>query len=80
MNVQFWLCGPEGHCETAASDVHESPPLLSSTDFSVLMRSEQNRQLEEKRQLSYIQDLRHFKDGKDQGGLSVYTLRPAEGR
>ena len=79
VNVQVWLCGPEGHLETVASDVHKSSPSFSSTDFSGLTCSEQNCQLEEKRQLSYIQDLHPFKDVEDQGGLSIYTLHPAEG-
>lgn len=77
VNVQFWLCGPEGHLETAASDMHKSPPSFSSTDFSGLTSSEQNRQLEEKRQLSYVQDLHHFKGVEDQGGL---YLHPAPSR
>lgn len=49
MNVLFWLCGPKGLLETADSDVHKSPLSFSSTDFSGLMHSEQNHQLEEKK-------------------------------
>lgn len=42
----FWLCGPKGHLETAASDMHKSLPSFSSTDLSGLMHSEQTHQLE----------------------------------
>lgn len=80
MNAQLWLCGPEGHLETAASDMHKSPPPFSSTDFSGLMCSELNCQLKEKRQPSYIQDLHHFKDVKDQGDFCINTLHTAENR
>ena len=76
-NVQFWLCRPEGHLETAASDMHKSPSSFSSTDLSGLTSSERNSQLEERRQLSYIQDLHHFKDVENQGGL---YLHPVKGR
>lgn len=46
MNVLFWLFGPKGHLETAASDMHKSLPSFSSTDLSGLMHSEQTHQLE----------------------------------
>lgn len=48
VNVQLWLCGPEGHLEMAASDTRKSPPPFSSTDFSGLTCSELNCQLKEK--------------------------------
>lgn len=80
MSAQFQLCGPEDHLETETSDVHKPPLSFSSADFPGLIHSEQKHQVEEKRRLSYTEDLHHFKDAEDKGRLCTHTLHPAAGR